>query len=42
MADSDPVTKKDLLDLEARLEARSDARFDTKLNAVAERLRNVS
>ena len=34
MADSDPATKKDLQELEARLESRVDA----KLEAVADRL----
>ncbi len=37
MADSDPVTKKDLLDLESRLEAR----FDTRLEGVVDRLTEV-
>jgi hypothetical protein len=34
MADSDPVTKKDLMDLEAKLEAK----LDTKLEALGDRL----
>jgi hypothetical protein len=34
MADSDPVTKKDLQELESRLEPR----FDAKLEAFADRL----
>jgi hypothetical protein len=38
MADSDPVTKKDLIDLEARLEAQLDAKLDAKLEALGDRL----
>jgi hypothetical protein len=38
MADSDPVTKKDLIDLEARLEAKLDAKLDAKLEALGDRL----
>jgi len=38
MADSDPATKKDLQDLEARLEAKLEVKFDAKLDALADRL----
>jgi hypothetical protein len=38
MADSDALTKKDLIDLEARHEAKFDAKLDAKFDAVVDRL----
>jgi len=38
MAANDPITKKDLLDLEARLEAKIDAKMDAKIDGLEKRL----
>ena len=41
MADSDPVTKKDLADLESRLEAKLDAKLEALGDRLTEFTRNV-